>query len=150
MSEKKPPQTHPDPAAVAAAEKAPPLRSLVATGRNNVWRVKVLDRDNNPVISDKRGGTTLILRGPASVEDLKKGAAILLNSKRADAMRAGLEDPGYHIDESSIEPAGHSDDDVGMWFPPGAKPVNLPTDAAAQAARDKLIAERLGVANPNP
>ena len=144
MSESKSPKAE----APKAAAPAAPVRSLFGGTRNNVWRVRVLDRDGNPVDTDGTGATSMVLKGPATREDLIRSAAILLNGKRADAMRAGLEDPGYHIDEASIEPQGHTDDDIGGWFPAGARPISLPTDPAAQAARAKLIAERLGTVIP--
>jgi hypothetical protein len=132
----------PDPNAPA------PPRVMGLGARNNIWRVKVLDGDNRPVQNDK-GETTVILRGPASRAELIRSAEILFNSKRNDALLAGLGDPGYHIDLESIEPLGHSDADLGQWKPEGARQLNLPTDPAVRAQHEKLINEKLAARGEN-
>lgn len=115
--------------------------------KNNVWRFRVVGGDGKPV-GTAEGASTITVRGPATKPELLKSAAILLNSKRADAIRAGLDDPGYVIDEASIEPLGHTDTEVGFWAPQGAKPLDLPTDAAVRKDQRKFIADKIGV-NPD-
>jgi hypothetical protein len=116
-------------------------------GKNNVWRFRVLGGDGKSVETGE-GSNTITVRGPASKPELIRSAEILLNSKRADAIRAGLDDPGYRIDEGSIEPLGHTDTEVGFWSPAGGKPLSLPTDPAVREDQRKFLADKLG-ANDN-
>jgi hypothetical protein len=115
--------------------------------RVNIWRFKVLGGDNQHVTTADGGGGSITVKGPPNKAELLKAAAILLNSRRSEAMRAGLDDPGYHIDEASIEPLGHTDDDIGSWVPEGAKMLELPTDAAVRADKEKFLATKLGGEN---
>ena len=112
--------------------------------KNNIWRFRALDKDGKPVESAPKM-STFTVRGPGTKAELIRGATILLNSHRADAMRIGLEDPGYKLDESSIEPLGHTDNEVGFWRTGGAAPLDLPTDAAVRAEDRKFLAEKMGV-----
>jgi hypothetical protein len=114
----------------------------------NIWRVRVLDGNNQPV-KNERGEVTAVLKGPATKAELIRSAEILFNSKRQDAIFAGLPDPGYHIDPESVEPLGHSDADLGQWRPEGARPLELPTDPAVRKQHEKLIKEKLGTTADN-
>ena len=116
----------------------------MSLGKVNIWKFKATGADGKPVESAP-GMTSFTVKGPASKPALVEAATLLLNSKRADAIRIGLEDPGYKLDESSIEPVGHTDADVGQFFVPGGKPLDLPTDAAVRKADRKLVAEKLGL-----
>ena len=120
----------------------------MALSKVNIWRVRVLDGKNQPVKNDK-GETTAVLKGPATKAELIRSAEILFNSKRNDAILAGLEDPGYHIDPDAIEPLGHSDADLGQWQPQGARPLVMPTDAAVRAQHEKVIKEKLAARGDN-
>ena len=117
--------------------------------KNNIWRFRVLGGDGKPV-STAEDASTLTVRGPATKPALIDAANLLLNSKRADAVRAGLDDPMYRLDESSIEALGHTDTEVGFWAPQGEpKALNLPTEAAVRADHRRLIAEKTGIATDN-
>lgn len=119
----------------------------MALGNVNIWRFAAVDKDGE-VFESAPGMRKFLVHGPATKRDLIAAAHLLLNAKRLDAIRAGIDDPGYKLDESSIEPVGHSDAELGQWRPDGAMPLNLPTDPAVRASHEKLIAEKLGV-NPD-
>lgn len=116
--------------------------------KNNIWRFKVLGGDGKSV-KTAEDMTTLTMRGPGTKAALIESATILLTSKRADAINAGLDDPGYKIDESSIEPLGHTDAEVGKWKLPGGKTLDLPTDATVREQDRALIQEKLNLTGEN-
>lgn len=121
----------------------------MALSKVNIWRFRATGADGKPVESAP-GMTTFTVKGPATRPALIEAARILLDSKRADAVNVGLPDPGYKLDEASIEPVGHTDVDVGFWVPPAdAKPIDLPTDAAVREADRRLLQEKTGISPDN-
>ena len=112
--------------------------------RPNVWKWKAKDKDGNPV-QFAPGMTTHVFRGPTNPKDAKASAELYLANARNEAMRNGYDDPGYTLDESSLEPVGTADpltpDNVGTWKPPGTAPLTLgvgklePRDGEAAAAQ---------------
>jgi hypothetical protein len=121
-------------------------------GKNNIWEWQAKDKDGK-VVETAPGMKSITMRGPGTLPDLIASANLFLYCKRLDAVRIGLPDPGYTLDLSSIKPLGHTDQtdqDLGVWAPTNALPVSLPTDPAVRAAHEKLIAERLGMAEMIP
>lgn len=113
--------------------------------KNNIWRFKVLGGDGKAVATGEDGESTITMKGPATKADLIRLANILLTSRRRDAVDSGLDDPGYTLDEASIEPLGHTDADIGAFRPAGAKQLTLPTDPVVREKDRALIAEKLGL-----
>lgn len=100
----------------------------------NVWRFRVLDKDNKPV-ETAPGMKFIEARGPGTPNDMKAAARLLLDNKRRDAIRAGYEDPGYHMDEGSLEPVAEDNGALpGDWRPSKAQPLQLPTEVAPEDA----------------
>jgi hypothetical protein len=98
-----------------------------------VWKWQAKDKDGKPVESAP-GVNVFTSRGPGTKRDLIQGATIMLNSKRMRAVRDGLQDPGYKIDEASIKAEEVDDSPFGQWVPPGAQPVKLPSEREAEEA----------------
>lgn len=121
-------------------------------GKNNIWEWQAKDKDGK-VVETAPNMTRIVMRGPGTLPDLIASANLFLYNKRLDAVRIGLPDPGYALDLESIKPLGHTDqtdENVGRWAPTNAVPIQLPTDPAVRAAHEKLIAERLGMAELLP
>lgn len=108
----------------------------------NIWKFRVLDGAGKAV-ETAPGSTTITIKGPASKSEAVKAANLLLDSKRADAVRAGIDDPGYKLDEASMEAVGHTDGDVGFWSPAEAKSLDLPTDATVREQHRRVIRENV-------
>jgi hypothetical protein len=143
MSKK--PEAAPDAPDTQPAQATPPAKAprVLGGAKNNIWRCGVVDKDGAPVHTAP-GMTTLTFRGPGTRRDAIEAVRLLLDSKRADAINAGEDDPGYKMAEGSLEALGHSDDDLGFFRPAASEPLNLPTDPAVRAAHDKIIADKLG------
>jgi hypothetical protein len=145
------PEAPPAPAAPAPPKTVPLVRHTVPLHqRVNVWRFQAKDKDGNIVESSPRT-TFFEFRGPTSKKEVIEAAALFFGNHRLDAMRAGLDDPGYVIDESTIEPAGNAPQtaaDIGTRRPAGAVPVQMPNADVIAENNARVIEEgrqRLGL-----
>jgi hypothetical protein len=128
-----------------AAEAVPLGHTVPLDARNDVWKWQAKDGKGR-MVESAPGLTWFTSRGPTTKAEMERAARILLNSRRMDAIRAELPDPGYVVILESITPAGNSVDDVlpGDWKPPGAAPLDLPTDAAVRDNLEKTLAAEGG------
>lgn len=95
------------------------------------WKWQAKDKDGN-VVEAAPGQPWFFCRGPETLPQMIEGARILLNNRRVDAKRFGLPDPGYVLDESSIQAV--PDDDTAEL-----RPLELPTDRAVAKEHRKHI-----------
>lgn len=151
-----PPESLPDPASPALPRSEPatqpgtvPLHTNVVPlhKRTNAWRWQAKDAQGR-IVESSPGTTFFESRGPASKADMKELATILLNNHRMEAIRAGLDDPGYVVDEESIKPAAEApplnSTNVGAWQPPAARPIQFPNADVIQANNQRVIEEATG------
>lgn len=113
--------------------KVPSFHRLPLGSRPNVWSFSATDGDGKPV-EFAAGKTRMVLRGPTTPNDAKRLATIYLNNERNKAMRDGYADPGYALDEASLNAVGEeeqTDTNVGTWRPDGAVPATLGADNSA-------------------
>jgi hypothetical protein len=109
----------------------------------NVWKWRAVDKDGKPVESAP-GMQHFESRGPGKKADMIQAAKTLLYAKRVEAAQAGLPDPGYAVVEDSVEAVADDpvlDVDFGVRQPAGGVPVNLPTDPAVAADRERRLVE---------
>lgn len=131
------PQAQPNaPAATPTVPLAPHVVPLHR--RTNVWKWQAKDK-NGSIVQSSPGLNYFISRGPTTKPDMVQAANLILNNHRLDAIRAGLEDPGYELVEDSVQPAGDNQSDVGDWRPEGAVPTQLPISEAVQEHHQRLI-----------
>lgn len=106
------------------------------------WTWQAKDAKGN-LVESAPGKTEFYCRGPVTREDMIRGAKILLDNKRLHAMRFGLEDPGYVLDESTLKDVDEGTDPVEQFKAKrGLVPINLASDIAVAPKVDALIAKR--------
>lgn len=120
---------------------------------NIAWKWQAKDAEGK-IVEAAPGQPYFYCRGPATAAEMIRGANLLLNNKRLDAVRFGLPDPGYVLDKSSLRAVEEPVTDLSAEPLPigeagkaaGAdlKPLDLPTDAAVNAAHAKFIEENGG------
>ena len=140
--------TPPAPQTAPQQQKSVPLapHRVPLHQRVNVWKFSAKDKDGN-IVEASPGAPFFVFRGPTSKQEVIEAAKIYFGNHRLDAMRAGLDDPGYVIDEASIQPAGESrqtEESVGVWQPPGAVPVQMPNADVIAENNQRVIEEKLG------
>jgi len=126
------------PGTVPLAPHRVPLHARV-----NEWKFQAKDKDG-AIVEPSPGMAFFIARGPTSKKEMAEKATQLLDNARLDAMRAGLPDPGYVVDEESIVPAGNTpqtDQNVGTWHPSGAVPLSLPNSDVIAEHHQRLAEE---------
>jgi hypothetical protein len=148
-----------DPASPSAPRVEPPSKpgtvplvqhTVPLHQRVNVWRFQAKDKDG-AIVESSPGMTHFEFRGPTSKKEVIEAAALFFGNHRLDAMRAGLDDPGYAIDESTIEPAGNAPQtatDIGTRRPEVARPIQMPNADIVAENNARVIEEgrqRLGL-----
>lgn len=141
-----------DPASPAAPRTDPPAKpgtvplvqhTVPLHQRVNCWRFQAKDKDGATVESSP-GTTFFEFRGPTSKKEVIEAAALFFGNHRLDAMRAGLDDPGYAIDESTIEPVANVPQtamDLGTRQPAGARPIQMPNADVIAENNARVIEE---------
>jgi hypothetical protein len=148
-----------DPASPSAPRTDPPAKpgtvplvqhTVPLHQRVNVWRFQAKDKDGN-IVEASPGAPFFEFRGPTSKKEVIEAAALFFGNHRLDAIRAGLEDPEYAIDESTIEPGGSAPQnimDIGQRRPAGARPIQMPNADKIAENNARVIEEgreRLGL-----
>jgi len=141
------PRTEPQskPNTVPLVQHTVPLHQRV-----NVWRFQAKDK-SGAIVESSPGTTFFEFRGPTSKKEVIEAAALFFGNHRLDAMRAGLDDPEYAIDESTIEPVANVPQtamDIGTRRPSGAVPVQMPNADIIAENNARVIEEgrqRLGL-----
>lgn len=108
------------------------------------WKWQAQDKHGN-IVEAAPGKPFFFSRGPSNPSDAIRAANILLECKRTDAVRFGLEDPGYELVPQSLEAVDEPESPIIGGLPrTPVEPLNLPIDGELNARHMELIEQHGG------